>query len=166
MTSILATSPLGTWGQIEHDLIQRRRSLTTDEAYAVVARNRIACIRYPLSDSATRTSRVRYAQHAGALYIPAWTSLETWYETDPPELECDVSEVEGRSCWRYVWMRGPATPLLPTGVASERQGWREAIAILRRAVPDLPQADELAVANFGAVRMDVEFLEGAIVPWE
>lgn len=166
MISIVATVPLGAWGEAEHCLIRRRQGLTTAEAQAVVARNSIGCIRYSLSNSASRTIRVRYAGRAGALYIPAWTSLDTWYQTRPPKLECDVSEVEGRSCWRYVWMRGRATPLHPTGVAGERQAWRDAITVLRRVVSNLPPSDELAVANFGVVRLDVESLEGAIVPWE
>jgi hypothetical protein len=166
MIGIVGTSPRGHWRETEHGVVAHRRSLTTDEAYAVVARNSIACVRYPLSHVATRSSRVRYARHAGTLYIPAWTNLDSWYETHPPELECDVSEVEGRSCWRYVWLRGRATPLHPTGVAGERQAWREAIAILRRAVPNIPIADDLAVANFGVVRMDIESVEGAIVFWE
>jgi hypothetical protein len=81
--------------------------------HAVVARNNAGCLRYPLSDSAIRTRRVRYVRHADALYIPAWANLDSWYETPPPELECDVSEVEGRACWRYVWLRGRAIPLHP-----------------------------------------------------
>jgi hypothetical protein len=165
MTSIVVTSPLA-WGETEHVVAMRRRSLTIAEAHAVVARNSIGYVRYSLSDSATRISRVRYAQHAGTLYMPAWASLDSWYETPPPTLECDVSEVEGRSCWRYVWMRGRATPLHPTGVAAEREAWREAIVTLRRTVRDIPPADELALANFGVVRMDVESLDGAIVRWE
>jgi hypothetical protein len=166
MTSILATSPLGRWGEIEHELFPRRRVLTTDESRAVVARNSIGCIRYPLSDSATRTSRVRYARQTDTLYIPAWTSLDSWYEMGPPELECDVSEVEGRACWRYVWMRGRALPLYPTGGAAERQEWRRAIAVLRSALVNMAPPDELAMTNFGVVRMNIESLEGAVVPWE
>ena len=142
------------------------RNLTTTEAQALVDRNTRGCVRYALADGAVATSRVRYARHSSALYMPVWTHVGDWYDDGVPELECDVSEVDGHTCWRYVWLRGRATPLYPTGGERERRGWREGIAVLRRAFSNMPPADDLALTNFGIVRLDVDSWHGAIVAWE
>ena len=142
------------------------RSLTLAESQLLVERNRRGCVRYPLAEGAIATSRVRYARQSSALYMPAWTNVEEWYDDGAPQLECDVSEVDGHSCWRYVWLRGRATPLFPTGGDAERRAWREGVAVLRRTFTNIGVADDLALANFGIVRLDVESWHGAIVAWE
>lgn len=148
----------------QHETVPR--NLTTTEAQAVVDRNTHGCVRYPLADGVVAASRVRYARQASALYFPVWTNVDDWYDDGLPHLECDVSEVEGHTCWRYVWLRGRATPLYPTGSDRERRAWRDGIAVLRRAFINLAPADDLALANFGLVRLDVDSWLGALVPWE
>lgn len=143
----------------------RERPLTWEETQAVLTRGSVACVHHVLADGAVRTIRARYAREGSALFIPAWTSAESWYSAGSPTLECDVSEVDWRSCWRYVRLRGQVTPLQPTGAARERDGWRQGVALLRRVVTGLAATDELAVANFGIVRMDVERWDGVVVPW-
>jgi hypothetical protein len=106
---------------------------------------------------------VRYAWHLGGLFVPAWTTLEPWYDELPRPVECDVSEVDGHLWWRYVWLRGVATPLLPTGAQAEREGWRAGIAALRRRLPALAATDQLALDNFGVVRVNITSARGTVV---
>lgn len=140
-------------------------SLTREEMHAVLARNSEGCVHHTLSDGAVRTSRVRYAHTGTMLYIPAWTRVESWYAARLPALECYVSEVDWRSCWRLIRLRGEMTPLHPTGAAREREAWRQGVAILRSVIPHMPPNDELAVANFGIVQMDIGSWDGAVVHW-
>jgi hypothetical protein len=155
-----------TWALDEPALAYGNRCLTALEVRTIVERNTVACVRYQSSDTVARTCRVQYSAISDSLYIPAWTSIDSWDETRRLDLECDVSEVEGRACWRYVWLRGHSTLLYPTGDAVERTAWREAAAVLRRAFPAMPPVDQLAVANFGIVRLDVRSWAGAIVVCE
>lgn len=145
--------------------LPRERTLTSAELHAVVSRNSVGCVHQTLADGAARTTRVRYVHDGNALYIPAWVPVDGWYEAPPPALEYDVSEVDWRSSWRYVRLRGPATPLQPTGASREREAWRQAVAILRRMIANMAPTDALAVANFAIVRMDIECWDGAAVPW-
>jgi hypothetical protein len=146
-----------------HELTSR--NLTTSEAQAVVDRKTQGRVHYPLANGVVATRRVRYARQGSALYIPVWTNVDAWHDEAGPQLECDVSEVDGYACWRYVWLRGHAAPLYPTGCDQERHAWREGIAVLRRAVITLAPMDDLALANFGVVRFHVESWLGALVPW-
>ena len=130
-----------------------------------MTRNSVGCVHHTLADGATRATRVRYARDGSALYLPAWTGVDSWYAARLPALECDVSEVDWRSCWRYVWLRGHVTPLQPTGASSEREAWRQGVAVLRRMIANMAPTDELAVGNFGIVRMDMESWDGVVVPW-
>lgn len=143
----------------------RQRTLTSEETHAVVTRNSVGCVHHTLADGAIRTSRVRYVRDGTALYLPAWTGVDGWYAARLPALECDVSEVDSRSCWRYVWLRGHAAPLQPTGASREREAWRQGVAVLRRTIANMAPTDELAVANFGIVRMDIDSWDGVVVPW-
>jgi hypothetical protein len=163
--AVSAASPSRAWGGAGRHTSSRERRMTADETHALVARNSVGCVHYPLADGPTRTIRVRYAREGSALYVPAWTSVEHWYSTVAPAVECDVSEVDWHSCWRYVWLRGPATPLQPTGGAREREAWRQGIAALRRTLTHLAATDELALSNFGIVRLDVESCDGVAVRW-
>jgi hypothetical protein len=153
-------------GETRRHLQSAPRSLTMAESQLLVDRNTRGGVRYPLTDGVIASSRVRYARQSSALYMPAWANVDEWYDDGVPELECDVSEVDGHSCWRYVWLRGRATSLFPTGRKAERQAWREGVAALRRTFTNIGGADDLALANFGIVRLDVELWRGAIVTWE
>lgn len=143
----------------------RHRRLTSEEMHAVVTRNSIGSVRHALADGAVRTTRVRYVRDEGAIYLPAWTSAESWYAAPLPAIECDVSEVDWHSCWRYVWLRGHVTPLQPTGATREREAWRRGVAVLRQRITNMAATDELALANFGIVRMEMESWDGVMVPW-
>lgn len=134
--------------------------------HAVLTRNSIGCVHHKLAEGTVRTTRVRYAHVGSALFIPAWTSVESWYAARLPALECHVSEVDWHSGWRYVRLRGQAAPLFPTGALRERATWREGVGALRRMIPDLAATDELALANFGIVQMDIESWDGAVVVWD
>lgn len=144
--------------------LPRQRALTSEEMHAVVSRNSVGCVHQTLADGAVRTIRVRYVHDGNALYIPAWVPVDGWYEA-PPALEYDVSEVDWRSSWRYVRLRGPATPFQPTGASRERDAWRRGVAILRRMIANMAPTDALTLANFAIVRMDIECWDGAAVPW-
>lgn len=145
--------------------LPRQPHLTPEEIHAVVTRNSVGSVHHMLADGAIRTSRVRYVRDGSILYIPAWTSIESWYASRLPTLQCDISEVDWFSCWRYVWLRGEMTPLHPTGAAREREGWRQGVSVLRRVIVDMAPTDDLALANFGIVRMDIESWNGAVVAW-
>lgn len=144
---------------------QRQPGLTYEEMQAVVTRNSKGRVHHTLADGAIRTSRVRYVRDGNTLYIPAWTRVESWYAARLPALECEVSEVDWSSGWRYVWLRGQVTPLHPTGAAREREAWRRGVAALRPMITDLASTDELALANFGIVQMDIESWGGAVAQW-
>ena len=146
-------------------VLPQHRGVDDEEARAVVARNSTGCVRHRLADGPIRTFRVRYALDSGGLYIPAWAGLDLWSAPGPLTLECDVSEVDRQSCWRYVWLRGTGSALQPTGASRERRAWREGISILRRTIPGMAPTDELAIANFGVVRMEVESFIGSAVSW-
>lgn len=132
----------------------------------MVARNSHGVVRYALSDAGFGAHRVRYARAATALYVPAWSSLGHWSDAHVPDIECDVSEIDGRSCWRYLWMRGRPRSLHPTGSAGERRAWRDGVNALRHVVANMPSTDHLALENFGIVRIDVRMCEGVALTWE
>lgn len=144
----------------------RQPGLTREEMYAVLTRNSVGCVHHKLAEGPMRTSRVRYAREGSALFIPAWDSVESWYAARLPALECHVSEVDWYSGWRYVRLRGHATPLYPTGAPPERAAWRDGVAALRLMILDLAPMDELALANFGIVQMEIESWDGAVVVWD
>lgn len=159
---VLAADPGADAGSAD---LPRQRILTLEEIRGVVSRNSTGCVHQTLADGVVRTTRVRYVHDGNTLYIPAWIPVDGWYEAPPPPLEYDVSEVDWRSSWRHVRLRGPATPLQPTGASHERDAWRQGVAILRRVVTNMAPTDDLAVANFAIVRMGIESGEGALVQW-
>lgn len=149
-----------------HIPLPHRASLTHEEIHDVVSRNSVGCVYHKLEEGTIRTSRVRYAHEGSTLYIPAWPSIESWYAARFPSLECHVSELDWRSWWRCVRLRGHVIPLHPTGAPREREAWHKAVAALRRRIVDMAPTDELTVTNFGVVQIDIEFWEGAGMAWE
>lgn len=148
-----------------HISLPQRASLTHEEIHAVVTRNSVGSVYHKLEEGTIRTSRVRYAHEGNALYIPAWPSIESWYAARLPSLECHVSELDWRSWWRCVRLRGHVIPLHPTGAPREREAWHKAVAALRRRIVDMAPTDDLAVTNFGVVQIDIEYWEGAGLVW-
>jgi hypothetical protein len=139
--------------------------LSLDEASAVFARNSVATVTYALDDGRMRVTRERYAYSRCALYIPASAHLSALFNSSMERaIECDVSEIEGMSQWRYAWLRGGSVLLQPTGGALEREEWREGIEQIRRVVSGLPATEELRFANFGIVRVKELRFYGTRVP--
>src|SRR5918999_560000 len=137
-----------------------KRTMAPEDVSRVLARNSVASITQDLDDGHPRTHRAQYVFAANELYLPAWTHPESFYRSPAVIVECDVSELDGLSCWNYVWIRGVVTPLQPTGDSSEREVWRYGVAQLRRVIATLGPTEELAFANFGIFRVDIRTQSG------
>ncbi|HEU4994781.1 MAG TPA: hypothetical protein VFT29_08175 [Gemmatimonadaceae bacterium] len=164
-------------------------SLSADDILDVLARQTTASVTYALADGHMRTTREPYVLVDYALYLPSSPSLGAFVsnggaagylgESRRPggqsaqTVECEINELDGLTEWRYVWLRGCATLLQPTGGASERNSWRLGIERLRAVVPRFRDAsvEALAFGNFGVVRLaSLEpsgvrlTLEGGMIP--
>lgn len=146
-------------------------SLSTDDIFDVLARQMTASVTYGLADGHTRTTREPYVLVGDALYFPSSPNLGAFVSNGGPvghegellraggqsarTVECEINELDGLSEWRYVWLRGCATLLQPTGGTSERNSWRLGIEQLRAVVPRFRDAtvEALAFGNFGVVRL-------------
>ncbi len=131
-----------------------QRALTPGEMDLVIARNSITALTHTLDDGSKRSQRARYAFAGDTMFLAA-AECPPSLCCDPRDygVECDVSEVDGLTLWHYIWIEGAARRSQPTGSSLERAAWREGIEQLRRVMPDLPRAEELAFANFGVVQV-------------
>lgn len=138
--------------------------LSREDAVDVVARNSDCVIRHELDDGSVRVHRLQYAWVPSALFLPAWTSLESLSRGSAAFVECYVNELDSGVAWRVVRLRGRSIPLLPTGDARERDQWRTGVGALRSRIQGLAQTEDLALANFGIVRVDLQEIVGNTVP--
>lgn len=155
-----------TTGNVNMDPVSRTNPtrLTPEEVSAIFTRNSTTTLLFSLDDGSPRTTRIRYRYTGSLVYVPATPALASLLSADvEPYVECDVSEVDGLACWRYVWARGTVTALQPTGASVERDEWREGIEQIRAVMPMLAHTEDLRFKNFGVLRITPLVLSGVVV---
>jgi nitroimidazol reductase NimA-like FMN-containing flavoprotein (pyridoxamine 5'-phosphate oxidase superfamily) len=141
------------------------RALERDEIHSVLARNhvgRMAFARGPRID----VEPIHYVYDGGWIYgrTSAGRKLAATAEEWWP-VAFEVDEIDGLFSWRSVVVHGGFYTMRPDNGAWEREAWEEAVAVLRRLVPEtFTDADPVPFRNV-VFRIAVQEVSGrAAVP--
>lgn len=138
-------------------------SLSQRETIDVLVRGTSTRLSYPIADGRWRSRRAPYAYSDGCLYVPSSSWAALFEHGVRRRLECDVSELAGLSCWRYVTASGVASLLQPTGDTAERAEWRRGMELLEQGMLLAAPIQALTYGNFGLIRVELDRTAGALM---
>ena len=136
------------------------RELNRGECEAILARNHVGRLAY-VEDGRVTIVPLHYVHHDGWLYGRTSHGAKmdaVGYSWSPVAFEVD--EIEEIFRWRSVVVHGGFYTVPPDGVEDERREWEQAVALLRRLMPEAFTPDDPAAFRQVVFRIAAQDVTG------
>ena len=135
------------------------RELSLDECQALLERHHFGRLAYTFHDRVD-IEPIGYVFDRDGLLFRTGPGSKLMTLKHHPWVALEIDEVEGMFSWRSVVVHGTAYILSEVGSEAEQQAYRDAIATLRKHVPETLGPDDPTPFRSVVMRMSIDMISG------